>query len=123
MTLGEYIKAYRHAHGESQRDFAARCGMSNTNISFLERGINPRTGRQIVPNYMTLKKLANAMGTPLEDILNAVEDFEIALTPVRTFGDDAEPLLDAWTDKLNEEGQSRLMEYLDLLLGNPKYLK
>ena len=123
MTLGEYIKAYREAHGESQRDFAARCGMSNTNISFLERGINPRTGRQIVPNYMTLKKLANAMGTPLEDILNSVEDFEIALTPVRTFGDDVEPLLDAWTDKLNEEGRNRLMEYLDLLLGNPKYTK
>lgn len=43
--------------------------------------------------------------------------------PVRTFPPEAEPLLDAWTDGLNREGQKRLMEYVELLLGNPKYTK
>lgn len=123
MTLGEYIRAYREAHGESQRSFAARCGLSNTNISFIERGINPNTGKPIAPDVLTLQKISNAMGVSVQDIIASTDDFVIDLIPVRTFADDAEPLLDAWTDKLNEEGRNRLMDYLDLLLGNPKYTK
>ena len=123
MTLGEYIKAYREEHGESQRSFALRCGLSNTNISFLERGLNPNTGKPIAPDVLTLQKLAKAMGVSVQDIIASTDDFVIDLIPVRTFGDDAEPILSAWTERLNDAGKVKLMDYVEMLLENPKYTK
>lgn len=123
MTLGEYIRAYREAHGESQRSFAARCGLSNTNISFIERGINPNTGKPIAPDVLTLQKISNAMGVSVQDIIASTDDFVIDLIPVRTFADDAEPILSAWTEKLNDMGKVKLMDYVEMLLENPKYTK
>ena len=123
MTLGEYIKAYREAHGESQRSFAVRCGLSNTNISFLERGINPNTGKPIAPDVLTLQKIANAIGVSVHDIIASTDDFAIDLIPVRTFSDDAESILTAWTEKLNDAGKDKLIDYVEMLLENPKYTK
>lgn len=82
MTLGEYIRAYRKAHGESQRSFAARCGLSNTNISFIERGINPNTGKPIAPDVLTLQKISNAMGVSVQDIIASTDDFVIDLNSI-----------------------------------------
>lgn len=123
MTLGEYIKAYREEHGESQRSFAIRCGLSNTNISFLERGLNPNTGKPIAPDVLTLQKLAKAMGVSVQDIIASTDDFVIDLIPVKTFDDDAEPILSAWTERLNDAGKVKLMDYVEMLLENPKYTK
>lgn len=123
MTLGEYIKAYRKEHGESQRSFALRCGLSNTNISFLERGLNPNTGKPIAPDVLTLQKLAKAMGVSVQDIIASTDDFVIDLIPVKTFDDDAEPILSAWTERLNDAGKVKLMDYVEMLLENPKYTK
>lgn len=123
MTLGEYIKAYREEHGESQRSFAIRCGLSNTNISFLERGLNPNTGKPIAPDVLTLQKLAKAMGVSVQDIIASTDDFVIDLIPVKTFDDDAEPILSAWTDRLNDAGKEKLMDFVEMLLENPKYTK
>ena len=123
MTLGEYIKAYREEHGESQRSFANRCGLSNTNISFLERGLNPNTGKPIAPDVLTLQKLAKAMGVSVQDIIASTDDFVIDLIPVKTFDDDAEPILSAWTDRLNDAGKEKLMDFVEMLLENPKYTK
>lgn len=123
MTLGEYIKAYREEHGESQRSFALRCGLSNTNISFLERGLNPNTGKPIAPDVLTLQKLAKAMGVSVQDIIASTDDFVIDLIPVKTFDDDAEPILSAWTDRLNDAGKEKLMDFVEMLLENPKYTK
>lgn len=123
MTLGEYIKAYREEHGESQRSFAIRCGLSNTNISFLERGLNPNTGKPIAPDVLTLQKLAKAMGVSVQDIIASTDDFVIDLIPVKTFDDDAEPILSAWTERLNDAGKEKLMDFVEMLLENPKYTK
>lgn len=123
MTLGEYIKAYRKEHGESQRTFATRCGLSNTNISFLERGINPNTGRPIAPDVLTLQKLAKAMGVSVQDIIESTDSFLIDLTPETTFNEDAMPLIKMWSEKLNDVGKARLMEFAEMLVSNPKYTK
>ena len=123
MTLGEYIKAYREEHGESQRSFAIRCGLSNTNISFLERGINPNTGRPIAPDVLTLQKLAKAMGVSVQDIISSTDSFLIDLTPETSFGDDAIPLIKIWAEKLNDVGKEKLMEFAEMLVENPKYTK
>lgn len=123
MTLGEYIKAYREEHGESQRSFAIRCGLSNTNISFLERGLNPNTGKPIAPDVLTLQKLAKAMGVSVQDIISSTDSFLIDLTPETSFGDDTIPLIKIWAEKLNDVGKDRLMEFAEMLVENPKYTK
>lgn len=126
MTIGEKIKLYRDTHGESQRQFAIKAGVSNTTIASVEKGINPNTGKAFAPDTETIGKIAHAMGISVNDLLADVDDFIINIAeriPVRSFPPEAEPLLDAWTDGLNREGQKRLMEYVELLLGNPKYTK
>lgn len=50
MTIGEKVKLYRDSHGESQRQFALRAGVSNTTIGSLEKGINPNTGKSYAPD-------------------------------------------------------------------------
>ena len=43
MKLGEFIKQYREEHGISQREFARRCGISNTAIQSIENGFIERS--------------------------------------------------------------------------------
>lgn len=126
MTIGEKVKLYRDTHGESQRSFAKRADVSNTTINYLEKGVNPNTGKAFAPDTETISKISHAMGISVNDLLADVDDFIISISeaiPVRTFPPEAEPLLDAWTDGLNREGQKRLLEYAELLMGNPKYQK
>lgn len=54
MTIGEKIKLYRDTHGESQRQFAIRAGVSNTTVASVEKGINPNTGKAFAPDTETI---------------------------------------------------------------------
>lgn len=126
MTIGEKVKLYRDTHGESQRQFAMRAGVSNTTIASLEKGINPNTGKAYAPDTDTLKRVSQAMGLSVAELLGDDDDYIINISepiPVLTFPPEAEPLLYAFTEQLNEAGQNKLLDYLDDLLGNPKYTK
>ncbi len=81
MTLGELIISYRQAHHMSQRQFALASSLSNGYISMLEKGVNPNTDQPITPTIPVLKKLADCMGTTVEDILSSVEDMSVSLAP------------------------------------------
>ena len=74
MTLGDIIFMYRIEHDISQREFATRCNVSNAYISMLEKNINPRTGKIIIPSTPQLIIIANAMGMSLEELLNQLDD-------------------------------------------------
>lgn len=78
MTLGDMIKGYRESHGLSQRAFARRAGLSNAQISFLEKGVSP-SGKPFEPSFDTIRKVARAMGTSPETILTECEDFMLTL--------------------------------------------
>lgn len=54
MTLGEYILNYREKHDISQRQFARMTGLSNSYISMLEKGLNPSSGKPIIPTILNL---------------------------------------------------------------------
>lgn len=56
MRIGDRIKEYREAHGLSQRAFARRCGLSNVQIAFLERGYG-NTGKPFEPTFDTVRKV------------------------------------------------------------------
>ena len=49
MQLGEWIKAYRKEQGLSMQNFADLCGFSKAYVGQLEKGINPKTKRQMSP--------------------------------------------------------------------------
>ncbi len=73
MTLGEAIKKYRDEHDLSMRAFAAKCGLSVTYISSLEKGITPR-GIKPAPTIETYKLISEAMGVELDAFIRMVND-------------------------------------------------
>lgn len=79
MKLGEMIKAYRHEHKISQRQFALRCNVSNGYISMLENGKNPKTDEPIVPSITILKSIASAMSMSLNDLLTDADDMPVVV--------------------------------------------
>jgi repressor LexA len=81
MKLGDLIREYRESHDYSQRQFAVMCNLSNGYISFLEKGINPNTGKPITPTLPQLKKLADGMRISLSDLFDKVDDMPIDLLP------------------------------------------
>jgi transcriptional regulator with XRE-family HTH domain len=59
--LARRIRALRERRGLRQEDFAARCGISVSFASLLERG-------ERSPSYETLVQMAEALGVPLADL-------------------------------------------------------
>ena len=76
MDLKDILINYRTENKISQREFARRCGLSNAQISILEYGVNKQTGRKPVPDIITMKKLADGMGTTLQKLFDEIGDSE-----------------------------------------------
>lgn len=73
--IGNFIRKYR---GDmSLRDFAEKCGISHTHLDSIEKGIDPRTGKPVSVTVETLKKIANAMGMTINDLLIQSGDVKI----------------------------------------------
>lgn len=79
MTLGDLIQQHRQKHGLSQRQFAIAANLSNGYISMLEKGVNPNTAQPIMPTLPVLKKIADGMGTTVEEIFSKVDDMPVSL--------------------------------------------
>lgn len=77
MKLGEAIISYRERMGISQREFARRCNLSHGTIPILEKGINPNTGKKIVPDMPTYQKIASGMGIPVEELFDMLDKSEL----------------------------------------------
>lgn len=78
MRVGEVITKYREEHRLSQREFARRCGLSNAQIAFMERGYGT-TGKPFEPTFDTLRKVARAMGTTPEVLMAECDEFRLTL--------------------------------------------
>lgn len=79
MKIEEIVKEYREAHGLSQRQFAAQCGLSPSYFWYLEQGINPQTGKRISPSIPALNKIARAMGLTFDELMNKCDNMLVAL--------------------------------------------
>ncbi len=90
MLLGEIVKTYREERGLSQRDFAAKSGLSAGYISMLENNRNPRTGDPIIPSMRTVKSIADAIGMTLDEITVQMGDNLVSLNeePITTSDDE-----------------------------------
>ena len=80
MKLGELIRDYRDKQDLSQRQFADKCDLSNGYISILEKGINPKTGKPVIPTIPQLKKLAAGMNITVMEMLEQVDDMPIDIS-------------------------------------------
>lgn len=83
MTLGQYLINYRESKNLSQRQFAVLCNVSNGYIAMLEKGLNPKTKKPIVPTLLQLQKLASGMGMSVSALVDAVDDMPVDLSATR----------------------------------------
>lgn len=82
MTLGEYIAKYRSDHdGMSLRTFAKLSGLSVTYVSNIEKGIN-NDGNTLFPTISTYRRIADATGVTLTELLSSVDDTVTINAPV-----------------------------------------
>ncbi|MFY0580471.1 helix-turn-helix domain-containing protein [Cystobacter fuscus] len=65
--LARRIRALRERRGLKQEDFAARCGISASFASLLERG-------ERSPSHETLVQVAEALGVPLADLFREEDE-------------------------------------------------
>ena len=65
-AVGAVLREFRERAGRSQETLSSECGFDRTYISRVERGIiNPTIGR--------LWKIADALGSPLSEIVRGME--------------------------------------------------
>lgn len=74
MKLSAIIADYRESMQISQREFARRCDLSNSYISFLEKETNPKTGRPMVPTLIQYKKIATGMNMTVQQLFEMLDD-------------------------------------------------
>lgn len=72
MKLSEILKTYREENDLSQREFAKKCGLSNSLISILEMGKNPQTGKAIDPDMRTYRRIADGMGITVDKLFSKI---------------------------------------------------
>lgn len=80
MTLSELLIKYRSEHGLSQRQMAAQCNLSTGYISLIEKTINPRTGKAMIPTLTVLNKLAKGMGITIDNLFSICDDMPVSLS-------------------------------------------
>ena len=73
MKIGEIINTYRTENGLSMDEFAERSTLSKGYISMLEKGINPRNNKPIIPSLPTIAKVAGGMGKPFDEVFNMLD--------------------------------------------------
>ena len=82
MKLSVIVSEYRQRLQISQREFARRCGLSNSYISFIENEANPRTGRPMVPTLEQYQKIAAGMDMTVHQLFALLdEDAPVDLRP------------------------------------------
>lgn len=74
MKLSAIVIDYRQKTQISQREFARRCGLSNSYISFIENEYNPRTKKPITPTLEQYQKIATGMGLTVHQLFEQLDE-------------------------------------------------
>lgn len=122
MTLGEIITQYRNEHKMSQREFARRCGMSNSYLSMLEQNRNYKNGQPIIPSLVTIKAVSDAMARPLGEVLEAMGDEPLSLEADSDISENERELLRCFR-ACNAAGQQVILATAQSISINPDMKK
>ena len=79
MTLSKYLSDYLTTNKITTREFAKSCGVSHQYIQVLTKGINPSTGKPVIPSIIKLNSIARAMNLTLHELLTIVDDLDVSL--------------------------------------------
>lgn len=74
--MRNYLKVFRDSQGYSQADMAKKLGMSQQMYSFVENG-----ERQQDISLGLLQKLSSALEIPLDDLIQAENEYKQNLRP------------------------------------------
>ncbi|GAB6117097.1 hypothetical protein JCM16816_06940 [Thermoanaerobacter brockii subsp. lactiethylicus] len=107
MKLGELIKKYREENKMSLREFAKKAGLSHSYINNLESGIDPRSGKEVMPTIETLKKIAQAMDMELNDLLTQIGYIETDREQSRQ-----------WQPELTEKDKKDIAKELEKMIND-----
>jgi len=122
MKLCDILKNYREENKISQREFARRCGLSNSSISILEMGVNPQTGKEMSPDLETYSRIASAMGMSLQTLFEKLgNDATVRLVSMHM--DEKDIPYPYWVDSGTEDKASARdddMDLIEALHQNPK---
>ena len=112
MTTGDRIRQLRIEHQMTQEELGAKVGVQKAAIYKYENGLVVNLKRSI------LEKLAVVLDTTPTYLMGMEDNDTIhtSLTPIQV------SLLDAF-DQLNEEGQTKAVEYVEDLVLTGRYKK
>lgn len=111
-VLGDNIRRYRKEAGLTLADVADAVGMTQTAISYYEKGKRE-------PKYDVVMKIAEALGVDAFDLYGLER-----LTPEQKHDlfDDRVRLLRIW-DVMNDDGQKKVLGYAQDLLNTGNYTR
>lgn len=126
MKLSNILIDYRNRMQISQREFARRCGLSNSYISFIENEYNPRTGKPIVPTLEQYQKIASCMDMTVHQLFELLdEDSPVDLHP--SIQDHVDPLDDpqirivsGMMENLSEEQKNQIVAIVRAVVETQK---
>ncbi len=116
MILGDLIKAYREEHDMSMDDFAKLCDLSKAYISMIEKNINPRNNKPIVPTLETFAKVSHAMNMELNELLKLLDtDQLVYVSPEQTELEKEYTSVLTLYSSLNKKNRQESVKYMTYL--------
>ena len=106
ITFGQLMQKKRKSAGLTQEQVAEKMGVKRATYAQYES--DKRT-----PKTLTLKKIADALGCPIDDLIAYNEVLEDLASPKSR----ADTIIDCLTD----EGVKNFLEYGDMLVSNDKF--
>ncbi len=84
-NLGQLFRQIRRSKRWSIREAASKMGISYSYLSILERGTDPRTGKDSNPRPDTLRLISKAYDYPYEELMKAAGYLNDEFVPGRVF--------------------------------------
>ena len=123
MTIGENIKKVRKTLGITQKELGSRLNMSQAAIGQYENNPNP-------PKLVTITKIAQALGVAVDILIddwsqfNEQEESEQTEYLLQKLIDSKKSeKMDKLFSSLNDSGQDKALEQVELLTKIPEYQK
>lgn len=113
----EKLNFYKKQKGMTNQQLANLTGITISTIDKITSGNNTN------PKLRTIEALCNALGCTLDDIMDYNDDTKKDTPTDSGRGDEKKDRLISNYDKLNAEGQEKLVGYSDDLVATNRYVK
>lgn len=126
MPTGELIKKIRKEKNMTQRQLGEKCGIADSNIRKYENG-------KQFPKWETLERIAQALGVDIFDLIeiepepteserNIIDLMSGGSGILKNIAIDEDILIEKYRS-LNEKGQDKALEQVEMLTKIPEYRK